>query len=63
MPRWLGVWLFIDGLANVNLSMTGVLFPQWQGKVFLYSQPALFGELALLLWLLIKGATPAELET
>jgi hypothetical protein len=62
MPRWLGVWLFIDGLANVNVSMTGVLFPQWQGKVFLYSQPALFGELALMLWLIIKGAEPAGVE-
>ena len=62
LPRWLGIWLFIDGLANVNLSLIGVLFPQWQGKVFLYSQPALFGELGLLLWLLIKGAEPEVVE-
>jgi len=25
-------------------------------KVFAFSQPALFGELAIMLWLLIKGA-------
>jgi len=26
--------------------------------VFMFSQPALFGELAIMLWLVIKGATP-----
>jgi hypothetical protein len=32
--------------------------PQYQDKVFTYSQPALFGEIALTLWLVIKGAQP-----
>ncbi len=63
LPKWLGVWLFIDGLANLNMSLTGVLLPQWEGKVFLYSQPALFGELGLMLWLLMKGAEPPGIES
>jgi hypothetical protein len=42
----------------VILSLTGELLPQYQGKVFSYGQPAFFGELAIMLWLLIKGAKP-----
>src|SRR5207245_4148586 len=58
MPRFIGVWLFINGFAYVVLSLTGLFFPDYQDKVFMYSQPALFGELAIMLWLVIKGATP-----
>ena len=57
-PLLLGVWLAIGGFAYVILSLTGELLPQYQGKVFAYSQPAFFGELAIMLWLLIKGAKP-----
>jgi hypothetical protein len=58
LPRFLGVWLVINGFAYVLLSFTGLLLPQYENKVFLLSQPALFGELALMLWLVIKGAKP-----
>jgi len=58
LPRFLGVWLVINGLAYVILSFTGILLPRYQGNVFTYSQPALAGELALTLWLVIKGAQP-----
>jgi hypothetical protein len=55
LPRFLGVWLSINGAAYVVLSLTGLLLPQYQGKLFLIFQPALFGEIALMLWLVIKG--------
>jgi hypothetical protein len=58
LPRFLGAWLAINGLAYVTMSFTGVLVPQYQHKVFLISQPALFGEMAFMLWLVIKGARP-----
>jgi len=58
MPRFLGVWLVLGGLSYVALSLTGVMFPEYQDKVFKISQPAMFGELALMLWLVIKGARP-----
>jgi hypothetical protein len=58
MPRFLGVWLVLGGLSYLALSFTGVMFPAYQGKVFEVSQPAMFGELALMLWLVIKGARP-----
>jgi Domain of unknown function (DUF4386) len=61
LPRFLGVWLLFAGVAWVILSLTGLLLPQYQGKVDTYSQPAFLGEIALMLWLLIKGAKPPAL--
>ena len=58
LPRFLGVWLAINGFAYVLLSFTGELLPQYQNKVFLLSQPAMFAEIAFMLWLVIKGAKP-----
>jgi len=62
LPRFLGVWLAIAGFAWVILSLTGLLLPQYQDKVDTYSRPALFGEIALMLWLVIKGARPPALD-
>jgi len=62
LPRFLGVWLAIDGSAYVILSLTTVLLPQYQDKVFTYGQPAFFGEVAFMLWLLIRGAKPQPLD-
>jgi uncharacterized protein DUF4386 len=58
LPRFLGVWLAFGGLAYVILSLAGELLPQYQQQVFEYAQPAFFGELALMLWLVIRGARP-----
>jgi uncharacterized protein DUF4386 len=58
LPRFLGVWLAIGGFAYVILSLTGELLPQYQETVFSYSQPAFLGEVAIMLWLVIKGAKP-----
>jgi hypothetical protein len=62
LPRFLGVWLALAGFAWVILSLTGLLLPQYEGKVDTYSQPAFFGEIALMLWLVIKGARPPALD-
>jgi hypothetical protein len=58
LPRFLGVWLMFAGFAWVVLSLTGILLPQYQNKVDSYSQPAFLGEIAFMLWLVIKGARP-----
>jgi Domain of unknown function (DUF4386) len=58
LPRFLGVWLVINGCAYVILSLTGLLVPQYENKVFIGSQPALLGELVLMLWLVLRGAKP-----
>jgi Domain of unknown function (DUF4386) len=56
IPRWLGIWLLIDGFAYLVLSFVGILASQYLDIVFLYAQPAFFGELAIMLFLVIKGA-------
>ncbi len=58
LPRFLGVWLALAGFAWVILSLTSTVLPQYQDKVYRYSQPAIFGEIAFMLWLLIRGARP-----
>src|SRR5216117_2708496 len=55
IPRFLGIWLMINCFGYVALSMIALLFPTYYDAAFRYSQPVLFGELAILLWLLIKG--------
>ena len=62
LPRFLGVWLALAGFAWVILSLTSVVLPQYQDKVNTYSQPAFFGEIAFMLWLVIKGAKPPALD-
>jgi len=62
LPRLLGVWLALDGFAYVIMSLTSVLLPQYYDKVFTYCQPAIFGEVAFMLWLVIRGAKPPELD-
>ena len=62
LPRFLGVWLAINGAAYVILSLTGELLPQYQARVFNYGQPAFFAEVAIMLWLVIKGATPPSAD-
>jgi hypothetical protein len=60
--RFLGVWLALAGFAWVILSLTGVLSLQYYDKVFTFTQSAVFGELAFMLWLLIKGGKPPALD-
>jgi len=62
LPRFLAAWLVLDGFCYLALSLAGVLWPQYQAKVFAVSQPAFFGEIALMLWLVIRGAKPPALD-
>ena len=56
LPRFLGVWLMINCFGYVALSVTALFFPDYYEAAFKWAQPVLFGELAIMLWLLIKGA-------
>jgi hypothetical protein len=61
LPRFLGVWLIINGIAYVVMSFTGFLLPQYETTVSNYLFPALLGEIAIILWLVIKGSRPQSL--
>src|SRR5215471_3317157 len=56
LPRWLGAWLMINCFGYVLLSMTSLFSPGYSDKLFVWLQPVFFGELAIMLYLLIKGA-------
>ena len=55
LPRLLGIWLFLNGLAYLVISATALLLPQYLKVVNTVAMPVLFGEAALMLWLLIAG--------
>ncbi len=60
LPRFLGVWLTLTGVFYVIVSITGLLVPHSQSAV-LNSPVALpieLSEVALMLWMLIRGAAP-----
>ena len=63
LPRFFGVWLIMECFAWLAFSITGLLFPGHEDKIFSLSQPLMFAEPATMLWLLIMGARvkrPAE---
>ena len=62
LPRFLGVWLIINGFAYLIISFTGLLLPQYEDMVSNIVFPALLGEMAFMLWLVIKGAKPQPLD-
>ena len=55
LPRFLGVWLIINGFTYLIMSFTGLLLPQYENLVSNIAFPALLGEMAFMLWLVIKG--------
>jgi Domain of unknown function (DUF4386) len=62
LPRILGAWLILNGIAYVLISFTGLLAPQYNEIVSKITFPVLFGEMAITLWLLIMGAKVQPLE-
>jgi hypothetical protein len=62
LPRFLGVWLVINGVAYLAQSASGFLVPQYENMVSTITFPAQLGEVALMLWLVIKGAKPQMKE-
>src|SRR5215471_7332807 len=56
LPRFIGVWLMINCFGYVVLSVIALFFHEYYGAAFNWMQPVMFGELAIMLWLLIKGA-------
>jgi Domain of unknown function (DUF4386) len=62
LPRFLGVWLVLAGFGWVILCFTGIILPQYVDKLNTYFQPAILGEIAFMLWLVIKGGKPRQMD-
>ena len=60
LPRFLGVWLTINGFAYLAMSFTGLLLPRYEELVSNIAFPALLGEMAFMLWLVIMGVNVAK---
>ena len=56
LPRLIGVWLFIAGVAWLAFSFTRIVTPQYEWVVDKVFDPASFGEIVFMFWLLIRGA-------
>jgi uncharacterized protein DUF4386 len=56
LPRILGIWLMLNCIAYVVTSVTGILWPTYEQRVSNWLFPVMFGELAIMLWLIIVGA-------
>jgi hypothetical protein len=56
LPRLIGVWLMIGCVGWLALSVIALFFPLYYDVAFRMAQPVLFGEMAIMLWFLIKGA-------
>lgn len=61
LPRFFGYWLIINGSAYLALSFTGIFLPQYEQMLSNITFPAVLGEMAFMLWLVIKGAKPQPL--
>jgi hypothetical protein len=55
LPRVLGVWLMLNCFAYLALSVTGILWPQYEDRVYNVVFPVMWGELAMMLWLIVMG--------
>ncbi len=56
IPRLLGVFLILNGIAYVIHCLTHLLLPDYQALVFQIATPIwTLGELSIMVWLLIKG--------
>jgi len=60
LPRFLAVWLSINGAAYLATCLAGLLWPAWEDRISSLAFPVTLGEIAFVLWLLIRGARPRE---
>ena len=60
IPRLIGAWLMINCFGWIVLSFTALFSLGNYNALFGYLQPVLFGEMALMLYLLIRGARVRE---
>jgi hypothetical protein len=63
LPKFLGWWLILNGIAYVVESYVGLMLPQYEDTVSNYAFPVQFGEVAFLLWILIMGAKTPPAST
>lgn len=56
IPRFLGIWLLLNGCTFVIMSFMALVLPEYKDLVYKFGFPAMLGEVAFMLWLLIRGS-------
>lgn len=60
LPRLLGILLIVAGAAYLTTSVTAIVWPDHRSAVARFMMPLYFGEVPIIFWLLIKGASEAR---
>lgn len=60
LPRFVGIWLILNGAAYVVSYLVGTLSPEYVDMTGKVVTPFLMGELVFMLWLLIMGIRPPK---
>ena len=55
IPRVLEIWLILNAIPYLALSFTGFVFPDYEAKTWDLLTPLTWGELAVMLWLIVMG--------
>lgn len=55
LPKILGAFLLVNAFAYPALTFTALLAPDYSSVVSRFARPAMFGEMVIMLWLLIRG--------
>ena len=55
LPKILGAFLIVNAFAYPALTFTALLAPDYSSVVSRFATPAMFGEMVIMLWLLIMG--------
>ncbi|MGE5113681.1 MAG: hypothetical protein ACM3JB_22690 [Acidobacteriaceae bacterium] len=50
----------LNCFAYLATNVTGILWPQYEQRVSNWASPVMFGELAIILWLVIMGARETQ---
>jgi hypothetical protein len=61
-PKLLGVLLMVAGFAYLTVSFTSIVLPAYIHVVSQVMMPLYFGEVPMIIWLLVKGAKVQEPE-
>jgi len=61
LPKFLGVWLIINGIAYVAQCLIGIFVPEIMDTFLKFAFPLMLGEVVLTVWLLVLGFRPVRL--
>ena len=58
VPRFFAFWLTANGFAYMVSCFVGFVAPEYDDKISIISSPLMLGEVAFMLWLLVRGVRP-----